>query len=64
MSCSLHQVLRVPEAVVHSSPPPMPLHLPAAPRCTYRPFLEAGARCRLPSAGSLACPLSVTRHQR
>lgn len=53
VSCSLRQVLQVPEAGVHSSPPPTPLHLPAAPRCTYRPFLEAGARCRVPCLPAL-----------
>lgn len=59
VSCSLHQLLWVPKAVAHASPVPAPQHLPAAPRCTYQPSLEAGARCRLPAVGSLACPLSV-----
>lgn len=59
VSCSLHGVLQVSTADAHASPLPMARHLPAAPRCTYRPSLEAGARCRLPAAGFLACPLSV-----
>lgn len=59
VSCSLRWVLQVSAAGAHASPLPVPQHLPAAPRCTYRPSLEAGARCRLPATGFLGCPLSV-----
>lgn len=59
MSCSLRRVLQVPGAGAHTNSLPAPRHLPAAPRCTYRPSLEAGAQHQLPAVGSLACPLSV-----
>lgn len=56
-SFSLYKFSVSPRQWRTPAPLPTPLHLPADPRCTYRPFLEAGARCRLPRAGSLACPL-------
>lgn len=42
-------------------PVPASQHSPAAPRCTSRPSLEAGAQCQLPAAGSPSLRQAGTR---